>query len=81
MNKTIAVLEHMRENGSITQLEATELFGATRLSAIIFNLRGRGHDIETVDASGIDRFGHAVNYARYVYHERESSLQPDLHIV
>ena len=66
MNKTIAVLEHMREHGGITQLEATELFGATRLGAIVFNLRKRGHDIETVTMGMTDRYGHAVNYAKYV---------------
>jgi len=71
MNKTIAVLEHMREHGGITQLEATELYGATRLSAIIFNLRKRGHDIETVTTGTTDRYGHAVNYAKYVLRQEE----------
>ena len=66
MNKTIAVLEHMREHDGITQLEATELFGATRLSAIVFNLRKKGHVIETVTMGGVDRYGHAMNYAKYV---------------
>lgn len=75
MNKTIAVLEHMREHGGITQLEATELYGATRLSAIVFNLRKRGHDIETVTMGMTDRYGHAVNYAKYVLHEREDSKE------
>lgn len=72
MNKTIAVLEHMREHGGITQLEATELFGATRLSAIVFNLRKKGHHIETVTMGMTDRYGHAVNYAKYVLHEDDS---------
>lgn len=79
--KTSAVLRHLREHGSITSMEAVELFGATRLSAIIFNLRRQGHDIETVGVSGTDMFVHAMNYARYVYHEKESSLQPNLHVV
>ena len=79
MNKTMAVLEHMREHGSITQMEATELFGATRLGAIVFNLRKRGHDIETVTVGMTDRYGHAVNYARYVLHEKED-LQETLQI-
>ena len=71
MNKTTAVLDHMKEHGSITQMEAIELFGATRLSAIIFNLRRKGHDIETVTMGTTDRYGHAVNYAKYVLHQDE----------
>lgn len=35
-NKTIKVLEHLQKFGSITSLEAIDLYGATRLSAIIF---------------------------------------------
>ena len=75
MNKTTAVLDHMREHGSITQMEATELFGATRLGAIVFNLRRKGHDIETVTMGTTDRYGHAVNYARYVLHQKEDSQE------
>ena len=37
-NKTEKVLEHLKEYGTITSLEAIDLYGATRLSAIIFNL-------------------------------------------
>jgi len=62
------VLRYLQEHGSITSMDAIELFGATRLSAIIFNLRKRGHNIETVSVGGVDRYGHAVNYGKYVYH-------------
>lgn len=65
MNKTQAVLDHMREHGSITQMEATEQYGATRLSAIVFNLRHRGYDISTETEGCIDRFGSATTYGRY----------------
>ena len=75
MNKTTSVLDHMREHGSITQMEAIELFGATRLSAIVFNLRKKGCDIETVTMGMTDRYGHAVNYAKYVLHEKEDSQE------
>ena len=71
MTQTGEVLRHLREHGSITSNEAWELYGATRLSAIVFNLKRRGHDIETVMVGGIDRYGNAVNYARYVYHPKE----------
>lgn len=72
-NKHREVLRHLRESGSITSDEAWRMFGVTRLSAIIFNLRKKGHDIETVTEGCTDRYGHAVNYARYVYHEDENA--------
>jgi len=75
MNKTTAVLSHLMDNGSITSMDAIERYGATRLSAIIFNLRRRGYDIETVTMGMTDRYGHAVNYAKYVLHEKEDSQE------
>ena len=67
--KTGEVLRYLKENGSITSMEAIERFGATRLSAIIFNLRHRGYDISTVPVTSTDRYGHQVTFARYVLHE------------
>lgn len=75
-NKTTEVLRHLREHGSITSMEAIELFGATRLSAIIFNLRKNGHDIVTIDKTGTDRYGHRVTYANYVYHAPDDANIP-----
>lgn len=77
MNKTQAVLNHMKENGSITSLEAIELYGATRLSGIIFNLRKRGYDIDTQDEGCIDRFGSATTYGRYFLNEGWESLEEE----
>ena len=69
--KTSEVLGYLKEHGSITSMEAIERFGATRLSSIIFNLRHRGYEIETVTKGTVDRYGHAVNYAKYVLHQDE----------
>lgn len=65
MTKTQAVLDWLKTHESISSMEAIENFGATRLSAIIFNLRKRGYDIETVIFDGRDRFGRRVQFARY----------------
>lgn len=67
MNKTNAVQLHLIENKSITSWEAIQLYGATRLSAIIFNLRKRGMEIETVMVEFTDRFGSKAQYAKYIY--------------
>ena len=70
MNKTTEVLRHLREYGSITSDEAWQYFGATRLSDIIFRLRRRGHDIETVMCDMRDRYGSPVRFARYHLREK-----------
>ena len=61
MNKTKAVLEHLQTKGSITSWEAITEYRATRLSAIIFNLKHR-YNIKTVMMDGDD-----CRYAKYVY--------------
>ena len=68
-NKTREVLKYMRENSGITSMEAFKLFGATRLSSLIFSLRKQGYDIETIDMECTDRYGHLVRYAKYVLKE------------
>ena len=66
-NKTAEVLRYLKKHKSgITSMEAIEMFGATRLSAIIFNLRKRGYDIETIKMETIDRYGNLVQYGKYV---------------
>lgn len=65
-NKTQKVLEHLQKNGCITSLEAFELYGATRLSAIIFNLRNHGYDITTEKLPFVDRYGTKSNYGKYI---------------
>lgn len=65
MNQTTAVLNHLQEHGSITSMEAIELYGATRLADIIFRLRNRGYFIKTIDCIGKTRFGDTCRYAKY----------------
>jgi hypothetical protein len=64
-NKTKEVLKHLQTYGTITSMEAINLFGATRLSAIIFNLRKKGYNIISVDKITKDRYGHTVPYSEY----------------
>lgn len=65
MTKTQAVLQWLETHASISSMEAINNFGATRLGAIIFNLRKRGYNIETVMVDGRDRFGNSTRFARY----------------
>lgn len=64
--KKQAVLDHLKKYGTITSLEAIDNYGATRLSAIIFNLRKEGYEIETVDLPFTDRYGAKSHYGKYV---------------
>lgn len=68
-DKTSEVLKHLKVKGSITSMEAIKLYGATRLSAIIFNLRKKGYDIVTHNCETIDRYGHTCTFAKYVLKE------------
>ena len=43
-----SILTHLNRK-SITPLEALEHYGCFRLAAVIHVLRGRGHEIKTVD--------------------------------
>ena len=60
------VEHHLKTYGSITSWEAFELYGITRLSAIIFVLR-REHEITSKPMSAINRYGNTVNFVKYVY--------------
>lgn len=65
--KTKKVLEYLQENGSITTLDAFIKFRATRLSAIIFNLRKYGYKIISVPEVFTSTDGEKSYYVRYVY--------------
>lgn len=62
------VLEHLQKNNTITSMEAIDLYGATRLSDIIFRLRKKGYNIETKKIDIIDRYGNPNHYGKYILH-------------
>lgn len=66
MTKTEAILRHLENQGSITSWEAIRDYGATRLSAIIYNLRHRYNlDIENEWIEFTDRYGSKARYVKY----------------
>lgn len=48
MSKELQVLNHLKKHKSITSWEAIQEYRATRLSAIIFDLREKGYDIRSI---------------------------------
>ena len=66
MTQEKAVLLHLKRYGSITSWDAIQEYGATRLSAIIYNLRHDGWDIETTDLTVKNRYGNSTTVAKYI---------------
>ena len=66
-----AVLEHLKTYGALTSMEAFELYGATRLAAIVHEFRKMGYDIETHELTTKNRYGETTQYAKYVFNGKE----------
>lgn len=66
LTKTKKVLEHLQKHGSITSWEAITEYGATRLSAIIYNLR-QHYNIQSVSMPFTDTYGDSSVFVKYVY--------------
>ena len=63
--KTNLIKEHLLDKGTITSWEAIQKYHATRLSAIIFNLRKRGFVINNDWNINIDKQGRKSRYVTY----------------
>ena len=61
-----AILNHLKNIGTITSMEAFNLYGVTRLSAIVHDLRDMGFPIHTIMVDGKTRFGDSTKYAKYI---------------
>lgn len=62
-----AILWHLKTYGSITSYQAIKEYGATRLSAIIFNHRKNGYVIDSVPINKKTRFGKTTTISKYLY--------------
>jgi hypothetical protein len=67
VTKSEQVYTHLMKKGVITSLEAINLYGATRLAAIIFNLKKlKKVEIRTESIEVKDRYGNTCKYAKYI---------------
>ncbi len=64
--KSGQVKKHLLEKGIIDSWTTIRLYGATRLSAIIFNLRRRGMNIISQPVTVTDRNNNLCNFVNYV---------------
>lgn len=69
-SQTKDILNYLIVNGSISSMEAWEMFHITRLADVIYKLRKKGHEIFTVTEAGTGDYG-AYTYARYYLDKEE----------
>ena len=77
LTQTKLVLQHLNEHGSITSYEAFKLYGVTRLSAKIYELRHKnGYSISSSLETVNTRLGHHATIAVYkLEKERERNYE------
>ena len=59
------ILEYMRKNGSITQIEALRDIGVMRLASRVSDLRRLGYDIASRTENVNNRYGEKCRIKRY----------------
>lgn len=67
----LVVLQHLRTYGAITNIEAYEMHGITRLSNVIHAMRKKGIEIETEKKETVNRYGYKVSYAVYKLKDKD----------
>lgn len=60
------IRKHLVKKRSITSWEAIKLYGCTRLSAKIYDLRAEGMNIKTDHITKKNRYGYPVTFANYI---------------
>tara|TARA_R110000803_G_scaffold210829_1_gene284064 strand:+ start:8179 stop:8391 length:213 start_codon:yes stop_codon:yes gene_type:complete len=65
MSQLSDVLEYMQTKGSITSMDAIEMFGATRMSAIIYDIKKKGYNVESPLIPVKNRYGKTVYVSSY----------------
>lgn len=65
MTQNEMILNHLKEHESISSMEAYNLYGITRLSGRIYDLRHDGHNIVSKSCKAVNRFGKVVSFDRY----------------
>jgi len=65
-NQMAKIREHLRKHRSITSWDAIQLYGCTRLSDKIFQLRNKGWIIDTQMIDVKNRYGDETQIAKYI---------------
>lgn len=62
----LAVLNELKEGNEVTSMTMWRKYGITRLSGIIYDLRGMGYIIHAIMVDGKTRFNESTKYAKYI---------------
>ena len=65
MTQNERIMNHLKECGSITQLEAMREYGIYRLASRISDLRKEGIKIKREMVKGKNRYGEKIAFAKY----------------
>ncbi len=65
MTQCERILRHLREQGSITSLEAIKEYGILRLASRITDLKKQGYKIKSYTESSKNRYGETTRYSVY----------------
>lgn len=78
MTQSKRILKHLIEKQTITSMEAYDLYGITRLSARIHDLRDVGYPVVMKKKSAVNRYGKSTTFAEYsLSHAVEESVLAD----
>ena len=81
MSRTLnsVVATHLLRHRKITNKDAFLLYGITRLSSVIYELRAKGYPIEMTLKEGTNRYGNTVKYGVYTLPKgwKKSDLEKD----
>lgn len=69
MTQNERILRHLRDYGSITQMDALRDYGCMRLGARIYDLKRLGYNITSEIVTGENKYGEPTHYARYMMGE------------
>jgi len=73
-NQKVIIEKWLHDYGSITHKQADRECGVSRLSAVIFELRKRGLDIETIPLVVKNRYGGKSRVAQYQLKGHDKSM-------
>lgn len=65
------VLDYIDQFGSITSFEAFSDSGITRLSAVVFDLRKEGYNIQSETIGRKNRYGELAHFSKYFIPQEE----------
>ena len=65
MTQCEKIIRHLRDNGSISSLEAINEYGILRLASRVNDLKRRGYNIVGEIKTGRNRYGEKTNFKVY----------------